>query len=56
MGELSTGQIIKWILGALVIVLAIVSIGYFFGGKVVSFFANLPGGNASIRVLMGLRI
>ena len=41
MAELTMGTLIKIILGVLVVVIVIIAIGVFFGGKVVSFFKNL---------------
>ncbi|MFH1325423.1 MAG: hypothetical protein ABIH49_01475 [archaeon] len=42
--ELALNQIIKIILGILVIVAVIAGL-YFFGSQITSFFKNLPGGN-----------
>ncbi len=41
MAELATNNLIKIILGVLVVIVVIVAIGAFFGGKVISFFQNL---------------
>lgn len=57
MGEgMTTSELIKIILGVLVIVVAVIAIGIFFGDKIIGFFKNLPGGDASIKILIGLLI
>ena len=42
--ELTISQLIKIILGIIVVVAVVVGIGLFFKDKVIDFFNNLPGG------------
>ncbi len=42
--ELTIEQLIKIILGILVVVAVVVGVGIFFKDKVMDFFKNLPGG------------
>ena len=41
MAELTTNTLIKIIIGAIVVVVVIIGIGAFFGGRVIDFFKNL---------------
>lgn len=43
MSELTTSQLIKIIIGILVVVAVIVGIVFFFKDKIIDFFRNLPG-------------
>ena len=43
MSELTTDQLIKIIIGIAVVVVVIVGVSFFFGGKVKNFLNNLPG-------------
>lgn len=44
MTELTTEQIIKIVIGAVVIVVAIVGLAFFFKDQILGFFNSLPGG------------
>lgn len=44
MAELTTGQLIKIIIGVIVVVVVVAGLGMFFRDKIISFFKNLPGG------------
>lgn len=55
MAELTISQLIKIIIGAIVVVVVIVGLGIFFKSKVLSFFENLPGGTkATAGIIFGL--
>ena len=43
MSELTTGQLIKIILGVLVVVAVIISLYFAFKNQIIDFFKNLPG-------------
>jgi len=43
MTELTTGQLIKILLGIFVVVVVVVALGLIFKDKILSFFKNLPG-------------
>ena len=45
--ELSIGYTIKVILGILVIIAVVVGLYFIFKERIIDFFKNLPGGNAS---------
>jgi len=47
MSELTTGQLIKIILGILVVVAVITGLYLAFKDKIIDFFQNLPTGNSS---------
>ena len=49
--ELSIGYTIKVILGLIVIIAVVAGIYFIFKDKVIDFFKNLPGGNASKLIL-----
>ena len=53
MSELTTGQLIKIILGIFVVVAVIVGLGLIFKDKILSFFKNLPGAEP-IKSFIGL--
>jgi hypothetical protein len=54
MAELMTGNLIKIIIGVIVVVVVIVGISIFFGAKVISFFKNLfEPAEILLGVLMG---
>lgn len=46
-------QLIKWILGILVIVVVIIAVGFFFKDRVIDFFRNFVG-NETTNVAWGL--
>ncbi len=48
MAELAIGQLIKIILGIVVVVVVIVGVSIFFKGQVFDFFKNMVGGNHSL--------
>lgn len=48
--DLTISQLIKIILGVLVVVMVVSGL-YFFGGYVSDFMGNLPGGNATKLIL-----
>ncbi len=43
MSELTTGQLVKIILGIFVFVAVVVGVGFIFKDKIITFFQNLPG-------------
>ena len=51
--ELSISQIIKIVLGVLVIVVVISALAYF-GKNIGDFFGNLPGANESQKIYLSL--
>jgi len=53
MGELTVGQIIKLILGALVVVAVITGLYFAFKNNIIDFFENLPGGEPE-QIVLGL--
>lgn len=54
--ELSIGYTIKIILGILVIIAVVAGVYLIFKDKIIDFFKNLPGGNASdtTKIFLGL--
>ena len=54
MSELITGQLIKIILGVLVVVAVIVGLYFAFKNQIIDFFENLPGGDESVKLILGL--
>ena len=44
MAELAIGQLIKIILGILVVVVVVIGLGFFFKDTVIDFFKNFAGG------------
>ncbi|MBT4258012.1 hypothetical protein HOD88_02425 [archaeon] len=48
MAELAIGQLIKIILGILVVVVVIIGIGFFFKDTVLDFFRNFTGGSTEL--------
>lgn len=55
MAELAIGQLIKIILGIVVIVVVITAMGFIFKDKILGFFKNLPGaGNDTIKLFISL--
>ncbi len=46
--ELTTGQLIKIILGILVVVVVVVGVGFFFKDYIIDFFNNMPGGESDL--------
>lgn len=53
MTELTTGQLIKILLGIFVVVVVVVALGLIFKDKILSFFKNLPGGEP-VEFFIGL--
>jgi hypothetical protein len=51
MSELTIGQLIKIILGVLVLVVVAVGLFFFFKNYVIDFFKNMAGGNSSALFL-----
>jgi len=54
MSELTTGQLIKLILGVVVVVAVIVGLYFAFKNNIIDFFENLPGGDETAKVVLGL--
>ncbi len=52
--ELTIGQLIKIILGVLVVGVVIWGLYLFFTDKVIDFFKNIPTGNKTGEVVLGL--
>lgn len=52
--ELTIGQLIKIILGVLVVGVVIWGLYLFFTDKVIDFFKNIPTGNETAGVVLGL--
>ena len=46
--ELTTGQLIKIILGILVVVVVVVGVGFFFKDYIIDFFNNMIGGESDL--------
>ena len=46
--ELTTGQLIKIILGLLVVVVVVVGVGFFFKDYIIDFFKNMFGGESDL--------
>jgi len=51
MAELTIGQLIKIILGIVVVVVVIVALGFIFKDKILNFFKNLPGAESETAKL-----
>ena len=51
MAELTISQLIKIILGILVVVVVVGGLGFFFKNYVIDFFNNLPTGKFILRLL-----
>jgi hypothetical protein len=47
MSELTIGQLIKIILGILVVIAVVVGLYFFFKNYILDYFKNMPGGNSS---------
>jgi len=54
LGELTTEQLIKIILGVFVVVAVIIGLYLAFKNQIIDFFKNLPGGNESAKLFLGL--
>ena len=54
MSELTTSELVKWILAILVIVAVVVGIFFAFKNNIFDYFKNLPVGNNSLTLFMGL--
>lgn len=52
--ELAIGQLIKIILGVLVVAVVIGGLYFFFANQVIDFFKNIPTGNETGEVILGL--
>jgi len=48
--SLTTGEIIKIILGALVVVVVVLGVGFYFKDTFIQFFKNIPTG----KIILGL--
>ena len=55
MAELTIGQLIKFLIGAFVVIVVIVGLVLIFKDKILSFFKNLPGSEPA-EVFIGLLI
>ena len=55
MSELTISQLIKIILGALVVAVVVVGLFFFFKNYVIDFFKNMVGGNSNAIFLNLLR-
>ena len=53
MSELTTGQLIKILIGIFVVVVVVVAIGLIFKDKIINFFKNLPG-SEPVEAFIGL--
>jgi len=53
MAELAINNLIKIILGVVVVVVVIAGLSWFFKNNVLDFFKNLPGGNTT-KVILGI--
>jgi len=51
--ELTIGQLIKIIIGVLVLVVVVGGLGFFFKDYVIDFFRNLPEGN-TVKLVFGV--
>jgi len=54
MAELTTEQLIKILIGVFVIVVVAIGLFLFFRNQILSFFKNLPGANASVKLVLGI--
>ena len=54
MAELTISQLIKIIIGAIVVVVVIIGLYMFFKDKILSFFKNLPGGENITGIILSL--
>ena len=54
MSELTTDQLVKIILGVLVVVAVIIGLYFAFKNQIIDFFENLPGGNETSKLFLGL--
>ena len=54
MSELTTGQLIKIILGVVVVVAVIAGLYFAFKNNIIDFFENLPGGNGTGGIIFGV--
>jgi len=52
--ELTIGQLIKIILGVLVVAIVVWGLYFFFTNYVIDFFKNIPAGNKTAEVVLGL--
>lgn len=50
---IAIGQLVKIILGALVVVAVVLGIGFYFRDSVIGFFRGLPG-NETSKLILGL--
>ncbi len=55
MSELTIGQLIKIILGILVVIAVVIGLFFFFKNYILDYFKNMPGGNSSKLIICLLK-